>query len=280
MAKLSGPFQPVGKIGDYQYYRAKYVDGVIVRHLPANKSEQVKTEDAYANTRAYAADFGRCSDMAGALVRGLVTRWRYILKPFRTSEMTKFLLGMQKRDTTHIIGRRTIFVSNWQDEIRRKLLSLAKNDISTFADITGRGQARYEESIPGISALCYLDVTIHTNSAADYRSIDGVFVYNTFVLYKMADPNSVSPLEKSVSIFVNMRLYGIQQPYVRDIPRSQFDTLVNITYAETNVVTISFSPSNSFVGQLVVLLPYIEVGGQKYIQQKLCSFAFVPIEVD
>lgn len=279
MAKLSGPFQPVGKVGDYQFYRAKYVDGVIVRHLPANKSEQVKTEDAYTNTRAYAADFGRCSDMAGALVRGLVTRWRYVLKPFRTSEMTKFLLGMQKMDTIHPIGRRTIFVPNWQDEIQNKLLSLSKNNANTFASVTGDGHVTFDERIPGLSVDSDLYFTIYSELPAMYNNIDGVLVYNSFILYKMADPNRESPLEKSVSAFVNLKVSDNPPVYSVDIPRSSFGRNINAQYIQSRIVTISFNPTNSFVQFLVVLLPYVQVGGQKYVQQKLCSVACVPCEV-
>lgn len=274
MAKQRGIIQPRGKLGGYSFYRTKYVENTIIRALPANRSEQVKTADGYANTRAYAADFGRASDMAGALVRGMVTRWRYVLTPFRNSQLTRHILKMLFADTTHEVGRRWFTQENWREMLRQRFVALSKNDFGAVGHLVNDGVFSFDYDRGGIEVKGGFYLQIDSGGAYNVAAIDGVRVYNNFVLYKMANPNEESPLEQSVSIFIGLRTEDRESYF--DVPKSDFGRLIGYENASSFVATISFDTSNSFLGQCVVFLPYKQVGDTKYILQKHCSFDFIP----
>lgn len=278
MAKQRGIIQPVGKLGDFSFYRSRYVDGIIIRQLPANRSEQVKTAEGYANTRAYAADFGRAAGMASALVRGMVNRWRYVINPHRTSYLTKYILSLIELDTTHEIGKRILNVDGWREKVADKFVSLSKNRFDVCGDVYGDATVEYDGTEGGFNVTGGYVVQMYPNGFLSIDEVDGVLLYNNFVYYHMADPNSQGELDESTAIF--RPLHNLQGEYFEVIPKSSFGSSLVKSQAPTFIPVASFPYQTGLVGQCLVCLPYQQIGTRKYILQKYCSFYWMRAEVE
>lgn len=99
MAKQSGIHQLRGKVGNMKYYRMKGVQDGLVQSINEGMSNRVKNGAEYANTRRNNSEFGMAASTAGACVKSLSLRWRYLLKPFVTGALAKiFYDGIKTND--------------------------------------------------------------------------------------------------------------------------------------------------------------------------------------
>lgn len=107
MAKQTGIFGVKGKLNGTSFYQSKN-GGNLIKSLPINFGERVKTEPAFENTRKNASEFGVAAAFAGDLVKVVAQRWRYILKSSIVGDMSKTCLALLKKDTVHPWGQRVI----------------------------------------------------------------------------------------------------------------------------------------------------------------------------
>lgn len=107
MAKQTGIFGVKGKLNGTSFYQSKN-GGNLIKSLPINFGERVKTEPAFENTRKNASEFGVAASFAGNLVKVVAQRWRYILKSSIVGEMSKTCLSLLRMDTVHPWGERVI----------------------------------------------------------------------------------------------------------------------------------------------------------------------------
>ena len=107
MAKQHGMVKLTGKIDQTSYYYAKE-GGYQTRAINPNMSERVKNDPQFENTRLNANEFGSCASTAGAIVRGVNSRWRYLTLPGIDGRMTGACVWAMQQDTTHPFGQRVI----------------------------------------------------------------------------------------------------------------------------------------------------------------------------
>lgn len=127
MAKQTGIFGVKGKLNGTSFYQSKN-GGNLIKSLPINFGERVKTEPAFENTRKNASEFGTAAAFAGDLVKVVAQRWRYILKSSIVGDMSKTCLALLKKDTDHPWGQRVI-KGEYIHDVISKYNSYSKNQM-------------------------------------------------------------------------------------------------------------------------------------------------------
>ena len=257
MAKSSELLALRGKIAGKSFYSMKGVEGTLVRSINEGLSNRVKNDAAFANTRLNAAEFGSAGNFAGALIRTVSRRWRYILKAFATAAMTKALREMIQLDATSNWGQRTAKIENWQDLVRQSLQMLVKNSYDeSFANDINVG-------LVGPSGL-QVSVTVAATDSSELvaKGADGV-------RYELYDQVAVVPLFDASSGKYTKSLGTDKLLGSADIEIGVGGT---VTGADASKTSVNPNGSNSV---LVVALPYRTVHNEKHILQELCSCKWV-----
>ena len=139
MAKQHSLIPITGKVGNSSFFYTRN-GGFQMRQLNPTMSERVKTEPNFANTRLQAAEFGAAGSTVSALIRTLMQRYRYILNPKITGDLTQAVYGFIKNDREHEFGQRQLpmhFYGMYQQAVntyfkRKPLVSLTNyfdNDV-------------------------------------------------------------------------------------------------------------------------------------------------------
>lgn len=253
MAKSSELLALRGKIAGKSFYAMKGVEGTLVRSINEGLSNRVKNDAAFANTRLNAAEFGSAGNFAGALVRTISRRWRYILKAFTTAAMTKALRDMIQLDATRNWGQRTVLIENWQQLVRQSLQMMVKNS--------------YEESFANnieveLDSSDNLNVTV-TVAASDSSELvskgaDGV-------RYELYLQRTIAPTFDSAA-----------GKYTKAQSSDDFLGSTDASIGSASTVSGTYPAyvpvgNNAVDSVLVVALPYRTINGQKHILQELCS---------
>lgn len=250
-----------GKLGGYAWYKQKGVGDTIVRSINEGMSERVKTDAAFANTRLNAAEFGSAGSFSGAMVRVVSKRWRTILNPFATGQMTKEVQRLIKQDVTNDWGERVLSVAGWQDVVRARLNMLTKlsyaDNFST--DITAHADA--EGSPIAISVA----ITAQTSEALAARGAEGVVYefYREVVGAPAFDPSAKAYTNATSEVV----LMGSVDHEIGQALTEEVTTTTEATAEGTGEV----------VNLLVVALPYRMINNKQYILQELCSMHVSPI---
>ena len=129
MAKQTGIIALRGKIKGQSYYGSK-VGGDLVRTINEGMSARVKSSQEYANTRKNNAEFGMCGDFAGAIIKPITQRWRFILDSIATGKMVKAMKELAVLDTAGEWGKRVVKLANY-GTIYEKFNSFSKNEMPT-----------------------------------------------------------------------------------------------------------------------------------------------------
>ena len=238
----------------------KGVEGTLVRSINEGLSNRVKNDAAYANTRLNAAEFGSAGNFAGALVRTVSRRWRYILKAFTTAAMTKALREMIQLDATSNWGQRTIHHRGWMLEVMQSLQMMVKNayEESFALDI--------DASLSGTTLT--VEVAVKATDSAELVAMgaDGVRyeIFHQRATVPVFD-NGSGKYTKSIASDVNLNITDVA-----------IGTAQTITATESGVVELD---APAFDSILVVALPYRTVNGEKYILQELCSCKWVAMSI-
>lgn len=243
------------------YYRQKGVVDGLARSINQGLSKRVKEDAAYVNTRLNAAEFGTVGAFAGACIRNISDRQRAMLKDFATGDLAKFLKPFINQDVTFPWGLRTLDAIGDASIVIDKINTYAKNDFlysvgGTFeTEITaGQGSNTWTPNA---------ELPSGWGSPLAAKGATGAFV--SMYAYGVLMQISGNAPYKSVSA---VQLIGESDVIIGD------PTTITTPAEVGSNITIG-GPTSKITAVLVVVRPYKEVNGKKYIMQELCTFRLV-----
>lgn len=250
MAKQSGIHQIRGKVGEHSYYKQTGVASGLIRSINQGLSERVKTSEEYANVRLNNAEFGQAGRIAKVLGMFITPKYRPMILPFSQSKMCKLLLQSIKQDLVADWGQRNIpSTTDGVTVLVNTLNSVRKNDPESY----------------GVSISMGEDVLIvKTDIALMEAKIAaiGATGYNIRVI--AAAPWIGTPTDTG---------------YGDSFARGNNYDILNVEPNSENEVDYEFRPAPpqgwpAFVQQffVVIILPYRDVNGEKYILQEHCTY--------
>ena len=264
MAKQSGIHQLNGKVRGMSYYRQKGVEEGLARSINAGLSKRVKEDPAYLNTRLNAREFGSAGSFAGACISAISERQRTMLKDFATGACAKVVRDIIIGDTTHPWGERQLVGTDWQKYMLDVLSNYAKVD---FASNVG-GVWDVAVAVAGGAATWTPNAelpsgwgTLLSAKGATGATVD-MYAYNV---------NLLDLGGKSLKGESSVALVGSVDATIGE----------SATITEAATIGAAFTgvqADNTLQGVLVVVKPYQEVNGTKYIRQELCTFAIFEVE--
>ena len=262
MAKQSGIHQLRGKIRGMSYYRQKGVKDGLARQINDGMSKRVKEDEGYLNTRLNAREFGSAGSFAGAAIRAISERQRTMLKDFATGNLAKAVRDVIIQDTIHPWGDRKLEGTAWQSEILARISSYAKNDFSSY--------------VGGV-----WDVSVNNEE-------DPVWTPNAEL---PSGWGSLLAAKGATGAYIDMYAYRVELQEFVGVSDKGFSVVAPVGSADatlgesTTIVTpVTLSSlfqgiqiSNQLHGVLVVVRPYQDVNGKKYIRQELCTFGLFEV---
>lgn len=127
MPKQAGTYKVRGKMDGKSYYQPKNTDTHLFRSINQQMSERVKTEPNYAKTRAYAAEFGVCTELSKSIFN-VFNRWYPNSMINKSSApLSKLLIEDLRNDDIHVLGNRQLMGNTWQDGVVRLLNNNSKS---------------------------------------------------------------------------------------------------------------------------------------------------------
>lgn len=262
MAKQSGIHQLRGKIRGMSYYRQKGVKDGLARQINDGMSKRVKEDAGYLNTRLNAREFGSAGSFAGAAIRAISERQRTMLKDFATGNLAKAVRDVIIQDTAHPWGERNLEGIAWQGEMLARISSYAKNEFSSYVGgvwdviVVDEGGAKWEPNA---------ELPSGWGSLLAAKGATGAYIDMYAYHVELQEFAGVS--DKGFSVTA---------------PVASADAQIGIATTLTTPATLStdfdgIQSSNNMQAVLVVVRPYQEVSGQKYIRQELCTFGLFPV---
>lgn len=110
MAKLKGPLQMTGQLGNLSIYTRRDSDAIIVRTKGGATKEQIKNDPAFENTRRGNREWGGATKLGGAIRNSVIALAR--LADYNVSgTLNAIALKMVKGDTLHEWGERSASLS-------------------------------------------------------------------------------------------------------------------------------------------------------------------------
>lgn len=247
------------------YYRQKDVQDGLVRKINEGMSQRVKQDAAFANTRLNAAEFGSAGSFSGAAVRSITNRWRTILKPFTTGQMVPVVLDFIRQDTSSPWGQRDFITSAWKEPVVSFLNGSAKNEWD------GRYVQVDTISLTGSAGNFTLTVSCTVNSIdiewMRSKGVDGVLLQA--YMYRVIKGQYQSASGKYLPSYSSVFLSG-QNSFT--LSSDEIEVSGRVPFG-----TVPADDASSYVGCLLVALPFREVGNVINTMQELCSFKIFDI---
>lgn len=268
MAKQAGLHGIRGKVGNHSYYSSKN-GGELMRSINEGMSERVKKDIAFDNTRKNMAEFGACAASAGAVLKAISQRWRFILNAASIGVFTKVLYDAMMKDTSHAWGQREIPTADlvvYQDFITRISKNQFPSEIVQFL----KEKMHY--------TVFNQSVTVATTYFPSQDLVNYFLSLGADVLtIKLYSVRSTPPT------FDNT-LQGYSQPTIELSDLSVFEEICDLHNVFNEELISSGYKQYSYhlvneihavQGVLAILIPQKAVGGTRYTLQKYCSAAFV-----
>lgn len=269
MAKQMGVHKLHGKVDEQSYYYSKN-GGYVTRKINPGMSQKVKTDAAYANTRLNNAEFGACGAYAGAMLRPVTQRWRFILDSIATGMLVKAMKAAMQEDTTSAWGKRLISQAQMAG-IQDVFNSFSKNEFPSEAKSDLAENVVYDAN--NHKAAVNNGATISADTVAQLmaKGADGfatkVFAYTVTAPSISADGKSYA---RPVSLIERISTLELTEDFVA----GQDKTIVDeASFSDSPAI---LNETGHFGGLLVILLPYKKVGSTNYTLQELCSAVWVP----
>lgn len=269
MAKQSGIHGIRGKINGVSYYSSKN-GGQLIRKINEGMSSRVKTAKEYANTRLNNAEFGAAGSLAGAIVRPISQRWRFILDSIATGKLVKAIKAAMMQDTASPWGERVVPLTEMA-HLQDVFNGFSKNEMPQEVVNCLQNYMTYAATSSSIVVSNPAEMSADTaqqllDKGATHLTTK-VFAFNVLKPYIGADGKTYVPAE---SLFV-------------DISSTLGHANVAIA-ANANIITddsVENAPAvlneeSHLGGVLVVLLPERKVGNEYYTLQELCSAYWCP----
>lgn len=269
MAKQSGIHGIRGKINGVSYYSSKN-GGQLIRKINEGMSSRVKTAKEYANTRLNNAEFGAAGSLAGAIVRPISQRWRFILDSIATGKLVKAIKAAMMQDTASPWGERVVPLTEMahlqdvfngfsKNEMPQEIVDGLQNYL-TFAAATNTLAISQNISMSSDTVQQLFDKGVTHFTAK-------VFAFNVRKPYIGADGKTYVPAE---SLFVDIS--------------STFGTVHGSIEDAAGIIESSSQANSPAVlneeahlgGVLVVFMPERKVGNEYYTLQELCSAYWCP----
>lgn len=263
MAKQVGIHQLRGKVGQMKYYGMKGVEGGLVQSINEGMSERVKTDAAYANTRLNNAEFGAAGSTAGAIIRSLSQKWRYLLVPFATGKAAKDVRSLMMLDTTGKWGQRGLKGVDWQKVLADAISAYSKNSVE---DYTGIEYGVKFNSENGLTSSFGVDLALH-NEKLEALGLSGV---DLIMLNGVVNASSFdASADKYTPAFSDLRVGSINSVEFGDTGDAE---------EERTDIKVTAQADNKLYGAVFIFLPYKMVNNTKYIMQEHCSFKMLVAE--
>lgn len=257
MAKQSGIHQLRGKVGNMKYYRMKGVQDGLVQSINEGMSERVKNGAEYANTRRNNNEFGMAASTAGASIKSLSLRWRYLLKPFATGALAKIILHHAQASSQSFWGNRSVAPKIWQAAYPFEMSKFVKNDISDFGNL-----ACSVNPVEGGITLNLIGEHLH-NEKAESAGCNGVrCVFVGGMIETTANAGKIGGFVASSQ--KTEILTEIDVPFGNDVEERQDAPIIDKALRDDAIAAIGY----------VVLLPYREIGNEKVVMQEFASAIF------
>lgn len=273
MAKQKGIHRLSGKVDGMSYYSSKN-GGSLVRSINAGMSERVKTAKEYLNTRKNNAEFGMCGDLAGAIVKAITSRWRFILDSIATGKLVKVIKEAIVLDTTDNWGQRKVQTSSYAT-IQEAFNSLSKNEFPSTIAEGFKNLVNYNEGDGALTCVAGFKVT--SELIAELQAIGATGFYLDAYRLGVDIPEFIAASDAySKADTTLQKLYS----FSKDIDSPT--TTTDIIPAETSEVCDEFGQGdNSFMPQAFLLYrPYRKVGSDYAVLQQHCAaMVYVPEEV-
>lgn len=269
MAKQSGIHGIRGKINGVSYYSSKN-GGQLIRKINEGMSSRVKTAKEYANTRLNNAEFGAAGSLAGAIVRPISQRWRFILDSIATGKLVKAIKAAMMQDTASPWGERVVPLTEMahlqdvfngfsKNEMPQEVVNILQNKM-TFAAAT--------------NTLSLADGAVITADTAQQLIDKGathvttkVFAFNVRKPYIGADGKTYVPAD---SLMVDITsTFG-------DTHIDIADTAIILPDGSLQNLPVVLNEESHLGGVLVVFLPERKVGNEYFTLQELCSAYWCP----
>lgn len=269
MAKQSGIHGIRGKINGVSYYSSKN-GGQLIRKINEGMSSRVKTAKEYANTRLNNAEFGAAGSLAGAIVRPVSQRWRFILDSIATGKLVKAIKAAMMQDTASPWGERVVPLTEMahlqdvfngfsKNEMPQEVVNVMQNAITYHANSNSLTVDQAAYITPDtIQQLADKGATHFTSK---------VFEFNVRKPYIGADGKTYVPAE-SIFLDASRTLGKTNQAFGDEVSIISDDALSN-SLAVLNEET-------HLGGVLVVFLPERKVGNEYFTLQELCSAYWCP----
>lgn len=270
MAKQAGIHGLRGKVNGMSYYGSK-VGGSLVRKINEGMSARVKTGKEYANTRKNNSEFGMCGDFAGALIKPISLRWRFILDSIATGKMVKIMKESVKRAANGAWGQRVVPVTDYKF-LLEALNSFSKNEM--ISEIVSAINSGLDYTSSNNKIVLGSNATLSTEKQAELiaAGVNHVDV-KVFVLKTTAPKFSQETMEYSKAISTLDEIADFDKSV--DLNTAAPVQLFGAT--ETSYDASGFIDSTYFGGLLVVYLPGRKVGGVVNTLQEYCAAGFYEI---
>lgn len=271
MAKQSGIHGIRGKINGVSYYSSKN-GGQLIRKINEGMSSRVKTAKEYANTRLNNAEFGAAGSLAGAIVRPISQRWRFILDSIATGKLVKAIKAAMMQDTASPWGERVVPLTEMA-HLQDVFNGFSKNEMPQEVVELLQNYLTYNAAEHSIT----VNETAHLSSDTAQQLLDKgathvstkYFAFNVLKPYIGADGKTYVPADP---LFVDIsNVLGVEHTAVAtDAPVSDENDITN--------APALLNEESHLGGVLVVFLPERKVGNEYYTLQELCSAYWCPVK--
>ena len=269
MAKQTGIIALRGKIKGQSYYGSK-VGGDLVRTINEGMSARVKSSQEYANTRKNNAEFGMCGDFAGAIIKPITQRWRFILDSIATGKMVKAMKELAVLDTAGEWGKRVVKLANY-GTIYEKFNSFSKNEMPTeIVNALAKGVTLNNEG----TAILLESTGVQTAEFVSQMQAIGADKY-TAAVYALYVEKPVYDAVAGVYTKASSNLV-----YSETISAAAEDVNLNSDIFAGDSFPVTLSPVNTeskFAGLLTIFMPMRTIGNKSSILQQHCSAYLVPV---
>ena len=270
MAKQKGIHRLSGKVDGMSYYSSKN-GGSLARSINDGMSERVKTAKEYINTRKNNAEFGMCGDFAGAIIKPISQRWRFILDSIATGKMVKVMKDAVKLNTLNPWGQRVLGATDYPAFIEA-FNSFSKNEmIEEIANVLAAPITWDSET----RTLTLSEVPVLSIEHEQELIAEGVNTFYTKVyalqVKKPVFNTAANAYTKATSTLVEIT--GMSTD-------GDFDGTIDSDLISSSTAVVDFADvvdNGEFGGLLVVFLPARKVGGVVSVLQEKCSAMLAPV---
>ena len=260
MAKQSSLIKLRGKADGQSFYYSKNGE-YLTRKINPGMSSRVKTAEEYANTRLNNAEFGGAGSLAGAMIRTVSKRWRYILDSIATGMLVKGIKDAMLNDNTHDWGKRSVLLAD-MPAIQDLYNQFSKNEMPQ--EIVDFVKTSITSAGNGLALTISENLMLNADLAAHYAALGANNVKCTLYCFGVsapsvpADSTKYSPV---LPVFAQLATataeIGENEPIIESVTLPAVPAVQNVAAA--------------FGGVLVIVEPIKEINNKQYVLQQHCS---------